>query len=46
MWASVRQKGLWAPDVLIGQSVAVYDDLPEDIQKDIPLKRVWTLIGD
>ncbi len=37
---------LWGPDELIGQLVAAYDDLPKDIQKDIPLKRVWTLVGD
>ncbi|WP_024587609.1 restriction endonuclease [Aliihoeflea sp. 2WW] len=35
---------LWDPDKLITQLVSVYDRLPEDIQKDLPLKRVWTLV--
>jgi restriction system protein len=37
---------LWGPDELINQMVAVYDRLPEDIQKDIPLQRIWTLVPD
>lgn len=37
---------LWGPDALISQMVSVYDKLPEDIQKDIPLKRIWTLVPD
>lgn len=37
---------LWGPDALINQMVSVYDKLPEDIQKDIPLKRIWTLVPD
>jgi restriction system protein len=37
---------LWGPDSLITQMVSVYDQLPEDIQKDIPLKRIWTLVQD
>ncbi|UJQ93354.1 restriction endonuclease [Mariluticola halotolerans] len=37
---------LWTPDTLISQLVSVYDKLPEDIQKDLPLKRIWTLVQD
>lgn len=37
---------LWGPDALISQMVTVYDRLTEDIQKDIPLKRIWTLVPD
>ena len=37
---------LWDPDKLISQLVSVYDKLPEDIQKDLPLKRIWTLVQD
>ena len=40
------QLRLWDSDALVGQIQAIYDDLPEDVQKDIPLKQVWTLVGD
>jgi restriction system protein len=35
---------LWGPDELIAQIQSVYDALPEDIQRDLPLKRIWALV--
>ena len=37
---------LWDPDVLIEQLTSVYEKLGEDIQKDLPLQRIWALVGD
>ncbi len=37
---------LWDSDTLISQIVSVYDSLSEDIQKDLPLKRIWTIVSD
>lgn len=37
---------LWDADDLLEAVLENYDHLPEDIKKDIPLKRVWVLVKD
>lgn len=37
---------LWDADRFINALFDVYDRLPEDIQTEIPLKRVWILVND
>ena len=34
---------LWDQDALIGELLAHYEQLDEDLRSDIPLKRIWTL---
>ena len=34
---------LWDQHALIGQILATYDKLDEDIRADLPLKRIWTV---
>ncbi len=36
---------LWDADELIRQIEVVYDELGGDIQKDLPMQRVWTLVN-
>ncbi len=40
------QLRLWDSDALVSQLQSAYDTLPEDIQKDLPLKRMWALVVD
>jgi restriction system protein len=35
---------LWDSDDLVRMIQAHYDDLPDDIQAELPLKRIWTLV--
>ncbi len=37
------QVRVWNADDLIGELTDVYDQLPDDIQAELPLKRIWTL---
>jgi restriction system protein len=37
---------LWDADDLIEALTDSYSDLPDDVQADLPLKRVWTLVLD
>jgi Uncharacterized conserved protein len=37
---------LWDQDALLNAIFENYDQLPERIQKDLPLKRVWVLVKD
>ena len=34
---------MWDQDALIGELLAHYDKLDEDLRSDIPLKRIWTV---
>lgn len=43
---SFFQIRLWDSDALVRNVQEVYDHLPEDIQKDLPLKRIWALVTD
>lgn len=36
---------VWDADELFRQLTAVYDKLPEEIQAELPLKRIWTIAG-
>lgn len=35
---------LWDADALIAELIRLYDRLPADVQSEIPLKQVWTLV--
>jgi hypothetical protein len=37
---------LWDSDAVIDKLQEVYSDLPVDVQAEIPLQRVWTLLPD
>jgi restriction system protein len=37
---------VWTADDVIDQMTRIYDRLPEDLQADLPLKRVWTVVLD
>jgi restriction system protein len=37
---------LWTGDDLIDQLLAHHDKLPPDVQAEIPLKRIWTLVAE
>lgn len=43
---SFFQIRLWDSDELVRNVQEVYERLPEDIQKDMPLKQIWTLVTD
>ncbi|MDP2858938.1 MAG: restriction endonuclease, partial [Bacillota bacterium] len=34
---------LWDQDALVGELLANYDKLDEDLRTDVPLKRIWTV---
>lgn len=36
----------WDQMKLIDEFLKVYDKLPDDIQAEIPLKRIWTIVPD
>lgn len=40
------QLRLWDADDLIREVEDVYDQLPQEIQADLPLRRIWTLVPD
>lgn len=40
------QVRVWTADDLVRELTAVYDKLPEEIQTELPLKRVWSLAVD
>jgi restriction system protein len=40
------QLRLWDADDVISRVEAVYDRLPQDIQAELPLRRIWTLVPD
>jgi restriction system protein len=35
---------IWDADTLVQMIQDNYENLPEDIQADLPLKRIWTLV--
>ena len=37
---------LWRADDLVSAIYRTYEELPEQIQAEIPLERIWTLVGD
>ena len=37
---------LWGRQEFVDNLLTVYNDLPEDIRADLPLKRIWTLVPD
>ena len=37
---------LWDSDAVIDKLQETYDHLPADLQAEIPLQRVWTLLPD
>lgn len=37
---------LWHASDVLTAVLENYERLPEDIQKDLPLKRIWTMVGD
>ena len=37
---------LWDADDVVQSLMKNFDNLPEDIQAEIPLKRIWTLVMD
>ena len=37
---------LWDADDLVEEILDHYDRLPEDVQADLPLKRIWVLAGE
>jgi len=43
---SYFQVRLWTADDLIEAVYRTYDRLPEELQTELPLKRVWALVGD
>jgi restriction system protein len=40
------QLRLWNAEELLDQILQLYDKLPSDIQADLPLKQVWTLVEE
>jgi restriction system protein len=40
------QLRLWDAETLLDQILMHYDQLPRDIQAELPLKRVWTLVSE
>ncbi len=40
------QLRLWDADDVISRVEAVYDRLPQEIQAELPLRRIWTLVPD
>lgn len=40
------QLRLWNAEDLLDQLLELYDKLPNDIQSELPLKRVWTLVEE
>jgi restriction system protein len=37
---------LWDAETLLDELLRVYDRLPSDLQAELPLKRVWTLVEE
>lgn len=37
---------VWTADDVISAVTSVYDDLPDEIQAELPLKRIWTVVLD
>ena len=37
---------IWTADDVIGAATGAYDRLPEDLQAELPLKRIWTLVQE
>lgn len=37
---------LWGRDQIIDALLAVYDQLPEEIRAELPLRRIWTLVPE
>ncbi len=40
------QLRLWGPEDLLDQILKLYDKLPADLQAELPLKQVWTLVEE
>jgi len=37
---------LWDAEDVLNQILQLYEKLPSDIQAELPLKRVWTLVEE
>lgn len=37
---------LWDADIFVNALLEAYEELPGEVQAEVPLKRVWTLVGE
>jgi restriction system protein len=44
--SSFFQVRLWDKNLLLSEIVANYDKLPESLQADLPLKRIWVVAAE